>query len=185
MYDLSKIFNRSNIKILSLLKKEDGLYIREIAEILDLSTFSVHKSIKLFKKMRFIEEKKVKNRKTIYLIRQDPLLVKIISLVNLSEIVNNKNFKRLTKFGKVGIYGSFGSGEDDKESDIDLWFYPLEKISNIELKEITREIEKEFKMEVKLLVLNTSKINDLMQNDPEFYYRLKLSSIAINGDIFG
>jgi predicted nucleotidyltransferase len=127
----------------------------------------------------------VKNRKTIYLIRQDPLLIKIISLINISEIIENKNFIKLTKFGKIGIYGSFGSGEDVKESDIDLWFFPLEKISNIELKEITREIEKEFEMEVKLLVLDNSKIHDFMQNDPEFYYRLKLSSIAINGDIFG
>jgi DNA-binding MarR family transcriptional regulator len=185
VYDLSKIFNRSNIRILSLLKKEDGLYIREIAERLDISPFSVHKSIKLFNKMGFIEEKKVKNRKTIYLIRQDPLLIKIISLINISEIIENKNFIKLTKFGKIGIYGSFGSGEDVKESDIDLWFFPLEKISNIELKEITREIEKEFEMEVKLLVLDNSKIHDFMQNDPEFYYRLKLSSIAINGDIFG
>ena len=40
-------------------------------------------------------------------------------------------------------------------------------------------------MEVKLFVLSDSKIKDIMDNDPEFFYRLKLSSIAVNGDVFG
>lgn len=185
MYNLTNIFNKSNLKILDLLKKEDGLYIREIAEKLKLSPFAVHNSVKLFKKNGLIKEKKVKNRKTVYLNRDNPVLKKIISLINTSDLMANKNFQRLRKAGKVGIYGSFASGEDTKGSDIDLWIYPLSKVLSIELREITRKIEKDFEMEVKLLVLDDSKIKDLMKNDPEFYYRLKLISVAIDGDIFG
>ena len=185
MYDLSHIFTKSNLKILRLLKKEEGLYIREIAERLAISPFSVHNSIKLFKRLGFVEVKKVKNRKTIYLVRDNPILKKMVSLINISDLSGNKNFKRLMKSGKVGVYGSFASGEDTKESDIDLWCYKQEKVSNIELREITREIEKDFGMEVKLFVLSDSKIKDIMDNDPEFFYRLKLSSIAVNGDVFG
>ncbi|MCL7474585.1 MAG: nucleotidyltransferase domain-containing protein [ANME-2 cluster archaeon] len=185
MYDLSHVFTKSNLKILRLLKKEEGLYIREIAEILAISPFSVHNSFKLFKKLGFFEEKKVKNRKTIYLVRDNPILKKIFSLINISDLSGNESFKKLIKSGKVGVYGSFASGEDTKESDIDLWFYKQENVSYIELREITREIEKDFGMEVKLLVLHDSKIKDIMENDPEFFYRLKLSSIAVNGDVFG
>ncbi|MCK4936998.1 MAG: nucleotidyltransferase domain-containing protein [Methanosarcinales archaeon] len=185
MYDLSYVFTKSNLKILRLLKKEEGLYIREIAERLAISPFSVHNSIKLFKRFGFVKEKKVKNRKTIYLVRDNPILKKIFSLINISDLSENKNFKQLMKSGKVGIYGSFASGEDTIESDIDLWCYKQENVSNIELREITREIEKDFGMEVKLFVLSDSKIKIIMENDPEFFYRLKLGSIAVNGDVFG
>ena len=185
MYDLSRIFTNSNLKILRLLKKEEGLYIREIAERLALSPFSIHNSIKLFYTMGFVEEKKVKNRKTIYLVRDNPLLKIIFSLINFSDISENINFKKLVKLGNVGVYGSFASGGDTKESDIDLWFYKQEKVSNIEIIEITREIEKDFGMEVNLLVLNDLKIKNMMENDPEFFYRLKLSSIAVNDYVFG
>lgn len=185
MYDIEKVFNKSNLKILRLLKKEGGLYIREIAENLSLSPFAVHNSIKLFKKLDFVKEKKVKNRKTVYLERENPVLKKIISLINVSDLIANKNFLRLRKEGKVGVYGSFALGEDVKESDIDLWVYPLREVSSIELREITREIERDVEMEVKLLVLDDSKIKELRENDPEFHWRLKLTSIFMDGDVFG
>ncbi|WP_456473742.1 HVO_A0114 family putative DNA-binding protein [Candidatus Pyrohabitans sp.] len=184
MYDLIKVFNKSNLKILMLLKREEGMYIREIAERLDLSPYTVHNAIKLFKKFGFISEEKVKNRKTIYINRNNPILIKIISLINIYLILENKNFQKLRKFGKVGIYGSFASGEDTKESDIDLWIYPFTETSALELRGILREIEKDFEMEVRLLILNDSKIKDLRENDPEFYYRLKLASVALDGDVF-
>jgi len=106
MYDLSHLFTKSKLKLLRLLKKEEGLYIREIAERLAISPFSVHNSIKLFKKLGFVEVKKVKNRKTIYLVRDNPILKNIFSLINISDLSGNKNFKRLMKSGKVGVYGS-------------------------------------------------------------------------------
>jgi predicted nucleotidyltransferase len=185
MNELGRVFSKTNLKILKLLKKEEGLYIREIAERLSLSPFAVHNSVKLFKELGFAKEKKVKNRKTVYLKRDNALLKKIISLINISDLAANRNFRRLRKIGKVGVYGSFASGEDTRESDIDLWVYPLKKASSNELREITRGIEKDFEIEVRLLVLNDSKIRDLRDKDPEFYYRLKLTSVFEDGDVFG
>lgn len=185
-HSLREIFNKSSLRILQLLKKEEGLYIREIAEKLSISPFTVHNAVKLFKNFGFVREIEVKNRKAIYLKRNNPLLKKIFSLVNIYDLITNKNFQKLRKKGIVGVYGSFASGEDTKDSDIDLWIYPKKKISSIELREITREIERDFGTEVKLLILTDSKIKDLMENDPEFYYRLKLTSIVLDGseDVF-
>lgn len=185
MHDLRQVFSKTNLKILRLIKREEGLYVREIAERLSVSPFAVHKSVKLFKNLGFVKEKKVKNRKTVYLERANAILQRTISLINISDLVTNKNFQRLRDIGKVGVYGSFASGEDTRESDIDLWIYPFSKISDIGLREITREIERDFETEVRLLVLNDSKIRELRENDPEFYYRLKLTSIFVDGDVFG
>jgi len=185
-HSLRQVFNKSNLRILQLLKKEEGLYIREIAEKLSISPFAVHNAVKIFKNLGFVREKRVKNRKAIYLNRDNPILKKILSLINIYDLMTNKNFQKLRKKGRVGVYGSFASGEDTKDSDVDLWIYPKKKISSIELREITREIERDFGMEVKLLILNDSKIKDLMENDPEFYYRLKLTSVILDGneDVF-
>ncbi|MDL5502733.1 MAG: hypothetical protein QSU88_05905, partial [Candidatus Methanoperedens sp.] len=68
------------------------------------------------------------------------------------------------------------------QSDIDMWIYTKNHSDVIKLKNITRKIETDFRKEVKLLLLTDKKIEDLKENDPEFYFRLKLTSAG--EDIF-
>ncbi len=118
----------------------------------------------------------------ISLDRENILLNKIRQLINIYELQSHSSFKELKKHGSVGIYGSFAAGKDTPESDIDLWIYTKNHVDVIKLKKVTRELEADFKREVKLLVLTDKKIKDLKENDPEFYFRLKLTSVGV--DIF-
>lgn len=183
MNDILKVFTKNNIEILKLITKYDNLYLREIAEKTRSSPALVHQSITLFKKLNFVREESFKNKKIIIANRNNSILKKIKSVINIYEMQNNKNFKILKKYGKIGIYGSFANGEDTAESDIDLWLYSDKKINKIEIRHIIRKTEKSLEKEVRLLILNDNKIKMLREKDPEFYFRLKLTSVG--EDIFG
>lgn len=182
MNDLNRLFSKKNQIILKELASKNESYIREISENTGASPALVHQTVKLFKKLGFIKEKKLKNKKILSFDRDNLLLGKIRQLINIYEMQNHGSFKELKKHGTVGIYGSFAAGKDTPESDIDLWIYARDNVNAIELKNITRKIETDFKKEVKLLVLTDKKIKNLKEHDPEFYFRLKLTSAG--NDIF-
>ena len=182
MNDLNRIFSKKNQIILKELAGKNETYIREISENTGASPAQVHQAVKLFKKLGFIKEKKLKNKKILSFDRDNLLLGKIRQLINIYEIQNHSSFRELKKYGSVGIYGSLAAGKDTPESDIDLWIYIRDHVDAIELKNITRKIETDFKKEVKLLVLTDKKIKELKEKDPEFYFRLKLTSAG--EDIF-
>lgn len=182
MNDLNRVFSKKNQIILKELASKNETYIREISENTGASPAQVHLAIKLFKKLGFIREKKLKNKKILSFDRNNLLLGKIRQLININEMQNHSSFKKLRKQGSLGIYGSFAAGKDTPESDIDMWIYKKDHVDAIKLRNITRKIETDFKKEVKLLILTDKKIKDLREKDPEFYFRLKLTSAG--EDIF-
>jgi predicted nucleotidyltransferase len=183
MNDLSRVFTKNNMKILKTIRTTDNLYIREIAEKTRVSPATVHSAVKLFKKLGMVIERNVKNRKVVSLNRNSVLLKKINALLNFYEISRLKEFRKLQRYGNVGVFGSFAMGEDLPESDIDLWIYSDKKLDAAELKGITRGLERRLGKEVKLLILSPKKLKGLRDRDPEFYFRLKLTSITF-GDVF-
>lgn len=182
MNDLSKLFTKKNLLILKEIAGKTDTYIREISENTGTSPAQVHQAVKLFKKLGFIKEKKLKNKKIISLDRDNVILGKARQLINIYALLKHNSFKELKRRGSMGVYGSFAAGKDTPESDIDMWIYSKNHIDAIALKNITRKLETDFKREVKLLVLTDKKIKDLKEKDPEFYFRLKLTSVG--EDIF-
>src|SRR3990170_3981765 len=65
MNDLQKVFTKKNLIILKDLSSKNESYIREISENTDASPAQVHQSIKIFKKLGFIKEKRLKNKKIL------------------------------------------------------------------------------------------------------------------------
>ncbi len=173
---------KKNLLILKEIAGKVDTYIREVSENTGASPAQVHKAVKLLKKLGFIKEKKLKNKKIISLDKDNVILCKARQLINIYELLNHNSFKELKRRGIVGVYGSFAAGKDTPESDIDMWIYSKNRVDAIALKNITRKLETGFKREVKLLVLNDKKIKDLKEKDPEFYFRLKLTSVG--EDIF-
>ena len=129
-----------------------------------------------------VSSRKLKNKEILSLDLNNLRLSKIRQLINIHDMLNHSSFKELNKQGIVGIYGSFAAGKDTFQSDIDLWFYAKDHTNALKLKNITRKIETDFRKEVRLLLLTDKKIKDLKENDPEFYFRLKLTSAG--EDIF-
>lgn len=174
--NITELLTKSNIRILKLINEEPS-HIRDIADKLKISPAKVQQAVNLFRKQGIVAEKKYKNRITIAPNAQSILLQKIKALINYSELESSQNFKKL---GEAGVYGSFNSGKDDKNSDIDIFVITEKK--EIELIPTIRILEKELRKKVNLLVLNKQKINSIKANDPEFYIRLKLTSTG--GELF-
>jgi predicted nucleotidyltransferase len=175
--DILKLLTKTNTDIIQLIDKED-LHIRAIAERLKISPGSVHKLIKIMKSDNLISELKQKNRIIIRLNKENSIVKEIKRLINFNRIINSSAYKKLKRLGNIGIYGSFAKGTDDSESDLDIWIQTEKKEQDI--RPIIRELEKEIKVKVNLLILTKSKISSIKKNDAEFYTRLRLTSI---GDI--
>lgn len=178
---LDKIFNRTTMQLIDFIAM-NPTHIRDIAEKLNASPGHIHKVIQFLKKNNLILEKKEKNRKIIYINGKNTLIKKIRSLINLEKLLKTKSFNILKKLGPAGVYGSFASGTNDVNSDLDLWIYTDKKL--MDFQNILRELENELNVKANLLALNRNKISELKKGDREFYTRIKFTSIVFGEDIF-
>src|SRR3989338_792817 len=172
------LLTSTNIRILKLIDKEQ-LHIRDIADNLGISPGTVHKLAAFLKKTGLASETKQKNRILLSLNKHHPILKEIKRIINFNDILNAPAYRKLRKFGKIGIYGSFASGTNDKDSDLDIWIQTSRK--ELELRPLIRELEKQLNTRVNPVFLTSQKIIYLKKDDPEFYTRLLLTSI---GDLF-
>src|SRR3989338_4056824 len=90
--DLPGIFTKTNLRILSLLRKEK-LHIREIADRLGCSPAKVHGCISTFKGHGLIEERWEKNKKIIILNKKSALLGAIESVMGADQKKQADNSK--------------------------------------------------------------------------------------------
>lgn len=171
--NISNIFTKSNLRILESIDKEPD-HIRDIADKLKISSAKVQQAVNIFRDYNLINEEKKKNRIEISLNRNNILVQKIKSLINEFKIENSNAFKSLQKEGKIGIYGSYNKGNDDMESDVDIFI--ITKKNELELRPLFRDLEKDIGKHINFMVLNARKIQQLKEKDPEFYSRLKLTS---------
>ena len=183
MNTLSKLFTRDNIRILEELSKKDELDMNEIAESTSVSPNKVHEAIHLFQEVGIIQKREVKNKIFVSYNRESALLKKIRSLLNIFEISGLEEFKKLLGYGIVGVYGSFAKGEDRPDSDIDIWLCPSKKSSPSELVSLTKGIENHFGKEVELVIFSREDLDGLREKEPEFYFKIKFTSITFNGNM--
>lgn len=183
MDKLSRVFAKKSISIIELLN-EKSRYIREIAEELNCNPATVHAAVTLFEKMSMVKITRKKNVKLVSLNRENAFLRGVKSLINLYKLKNSKTYLKLAKLGQIGVYGSYALGADDPTSDIDLWIYSPEAIYLRQILPLAKELEKELKKTVNILVLTDRRIKRYIKEDPEFYIRLKLTSKFLDGDIF-
>lgn len=84
MHNLSRIFTKTNLQILSLILNEQ-IHLREIAERLKCSPAKVLGCIKLFEQHGIVRIVNEKNRKIVHLNRDSPLSRQIIDMLELSQ----------------------------------------------------------------------------------------------------
>ena len=175
MNNIINILNKNSVDILQLLSK-GNFYLREISETLHISPSATHGALKSLLAFDFIKESKQKNKK-VYSLNTDNILLRAVkSFINLDRIIKSKAYKGLSTLGTVGIYGSFAEGSNDEHSDLDMWVYG-EKINPSLAAKYSAKFEKEFKAEINILILNKNKLENIKNKDPEFYSRLKLTSV--------
>jgi predicted nucleotidyltransferase len=100
-------------------------------------------------------------------------------LITLDEL-DERLFNRYPFVESAGLYGSASKGENDEDSDIDLWIRVRgDKREEIAL--LTTRISRRFP-KVNLLFLDDKKIARLRTEDPLFYHSLYFGSIIIYGE---
>lgn len=183
MESLIALFTHENAQILKCLFREP-LYISEIADKVGCSPSTAHRAVSLLKKLQLVSLRKLKNKVVVELVRESALLKSVKRLLNVDSLLCLGGLEKLQKHGTVGIYGSFANGTDTPESDIDLWLCSESKIRALELRKIVRGIEKQLGKRISLIILSPAKLKKLRTEDPEFYHRLKFTSISLGEEIF-
>ena len=88
-------------------------------------------------------------------------------------------FKKYKFIKSAGIYGSCARGENNEESDVDLWVR-VEEAEDQRLAEFSSALKKKVE-QLKVLFLTDKKIEKLKKEDELFYHSLALGSIIIYG----
>jgi len=174
MNNIINQLDKNSIALIRLLSK-GKYYLREISEILKISPSAAHRAIKRLLKINFLIGNKEKNKKNYSLNMKNMLLKEVKSTINLNTLLHSGGYKELCQLGTVGIYGSYATGNNDEHSDLDLWFYS-QKINPALVYKFSSQLEKTFKTETNILILNKKKLENIKDKDPEFYQRLKLTS---------
>ncbi len=82
-----------------------------------------------------------------------------------------------------GVYGSCSKGENDQDSDVDIWIR-IDETSNQKLAEFAAKFKKKIE-QANLLFLTDKKIEKIKKEDPLFYHSLVFGSINIYGEGHG
>ena len=100
-----------------------------------------------------------------------------------SKLEYSKAWKILHKICLCGIYGSFAQGTFDQNSDIDIWVY-LSRGEGNKIRSAIDSLAREFSRQINVVYLTKQYLVDLKKKDPEFFYRLKLQSLATHLEVF-
>jgi predicted nucleotidyltransferase len=84
----------------------------------------------------------------------------------------------------IGLYGSWATGTNTSESDLDLWLL-VEEISpetDLEVARLERDLSAAIGSEVTILVLTREKLSVLREEDPPFYISLMRETKTLAGE---
>ena len=84
----------------------------------------------------------------------------------------------------IGLYGSWSTGTNTSESDLDLWVL-VEEISpetELEVARLERDLSAAMGCEVTILVLTRDKLASLREEDPPFYMSLMRETKTLEGE---
>lgn len=173
---LSKLFKTSErVKIFETVLKRDSVTVTEISQDTNLSKGLVSRYLNIMKDSGFLERKNQK-----YIVKKQPKTRAIKLLLNLE---NLKWEEIRPEWGlSAGLYGSWASGTNKEESDLDIWIkvgkYPSEEDLNL----LHKNLKKNTSSEVNLLILTATKIEKMKKTDPPFYHSLQRNSLILEGE---
>jgi len=173
---MEKIFStKERMKILkSIILKEGQISVNNIAAQVKTSKGLVSKYFDLL-----VKEGVAKRSNGKYLVINSAVTKGIKILLNIAG-VDISLFKEYDFVKAVGLYGSCAKGENDEESDIDLWIR-MDDVDDERISLLAAELNKKMR-NVKLTFLTTDKIKKMKEADQLFYHSLVFGSIIIYGE---
>ena len=157
---------RENI-LTRLLYSSHQLSLHQIARDAGVSPSQVHKYISICKKYGLIKDTIMKDYPVVRALR---LMENIVFLEKskLADFINSqiKNAKG------IGIYGSWARGTNNENADIDIWVFGEKEADDLTMGKIRRTLEKKLERKVDIIYLNSEKLQQLKEKNPNMYYSL-------------
>lgn len=152
--------------------------VRNLSKTLKLSPAHISRILKQLKTLKIIKNDAVD--------LQNPLVKTIKQLFNiekLTEIELAENAKKLIPdLRGIGIYGSWATGTNYEDSDLDIWIKTGKVADEINVAKLNSLLIKTIDKEITILTLWPEKIKNLKEKDEVFYYSLVFGSITMFGE---
>jgi predicted nucleotidyltransferase len=157
-----------------ILLKKGKVSVAEVARNLGISKGFVSRYLTILKK-----EKLLKKTNGDYFVDAN-LDVRLLRIIMSLKHFAQFDFTKYPFVTGVGIYGSCVKGENDEDSDIDLWI-KISKRNEFALAELSTALKRKFE-NVSLLYLTDEKLKILEKEDVPFFHSLVFGSIRIYGE---
>ena len=163
------------IKILqAVIFRTDSVSVNNTASELKLSKGLVSKYFQIL-----VKQKVLKREKGKLVISDFPLVRAVRILLNIKNI-DVRIFGKYPFVTAAGLYGSCAKGENNEESDVDVWIR-LNEVEETKAAALTAEISKKVK-NAKVLFLTDSRLEKIRKVDTMFHHYLVFGSIILYGD---
>lgn len=152
------VISRTRVKLLKLffLNREREFYLREIAKLTGGNLNSVRRELNNLVKIKIIEERKRGNQKLYKVNKNSPIHEELRKLILKTVGIGDTLRENLLKLNNVVyalIYGSFATGEEVEESDIDLLI--VGDLDEEKVIEVIRRLEYELTREIHYILWST------------------------------
>lgn len=171
-YILKTLFSSEvRIDILShfFMHPNEKYYIRQLEKILDKPVSNIQQELVRLEKINLLSSSIEGNQKKYILKKEFPLYDELrnifIKTVGLKDIIKNE-LKTKKEIELVFIYGSFASGDETPQSDVDLMI--IGDISNIKINKAIKKIEKKINRIINYSIYSKEEIEDRMKNNDNF-----------------
>jgi predicted nucleotidyltransferase len=82
----------------------------------------------------------------------------------------------------AALYGSWASGTNTEESDVDIWIKTDRIPSTDELNILYKKLKTRTASEINILILTPEKLESIKITDPPFYHSLQRNSLQLEGE---
>ncbi|MGC8850164.1 MAG: nucleotidyltransferase domain-containing protein, partial [Candidatus Bathyarchaeia archaeon] len=157
---------------------EKEIKVRELAALLKISPAHVCRTLKI------LAEHGIIKRGDNVVDLSNPYVRMLKVLFNIKKLIDGDVIGRLKRLGAMGagIYGSWATGTNREDSDLDIWIKVGGNPGEMKVAAISSEIRRALGRNVQILVLTPKRIERLREGDPIFYYSLVFGSIRLYGE---
>ncbi|UCC40799.1 MAG: nucleotidyltransferase domain-containing protein [Candidatus Aminicenantes bacterium] len=174
--NLSKLLSSRERELIlnDVLFKQDYISVAKVSQSLKVSKGFVSRFFSLLAKEKILK----KSKKKYFVL--DNLKVRLLRILFNLRLFSDFKFGKYPFVRGAGIYGSCAKGENNEDSDIDIWI-KIDKKDERELAKVTGSMKK-LSARISPLYLSQEKLKVLRKEDPPFYRSIIHGSIKLYGE---
>ncbi len=178
-YPLERLLStKERAKVLRrILIENEPIKVEKTAKELNISKGMVSQFFRILLEYGILEKKD----KKVFVNLQNYKTRELKRFLNISEL-DVSELKKIKEVAGIGVYGSYVSGTNTKESDLDIWIKAKKHPSEVKIAEVQGEIRRKKGYNIHILVLSAERMERLKKEDPVFFYSLAYGSVILWGE---